>query len=254
MKLILPSPVTSAAVRSEQARLDALDAYDVLDSDPEPAFDRLTSLARLVFGVSMSTITFVDGHRQWFKSRQGLAACETDREPALCYAAVQLPGALILPDASADARFADNPFVRGEPHIRFYAGTQLRSPDGVAIGTFCAMDPRPRNFGAADGEILAELGGLTTDLLELRRKAAPPRRPEAGTRHVLKAGRLIFDKAQAGIACTIRSLSAGGAGVDVLSTAGVPDRVALMIDSDGVSRLCTVAAKAERHLELAFES
>lgn len=256
VKLILPPSISDAEALREQARLDALASYDVIDSPVEETFDRLTRLARSLFNVSMSTITFIDGHRQWFKSRQGIGACETDRDPAFCNIAIQLPDALIVPDATADERFASNPFVLGEPNLRFYAGMQLRSPDGHAIGTFCTMDTRPRGFSEADKANLNDLAGLTTDLLELRRQAAlaaPGSRAE-GAHRVMKAGRLVFHGGKTTLRCTVRSLSPKGAAVDVISTDGIPERVVLLVDSDATSRLCEIASKAERHLELSFES
>lgn len=238
--------------------------YGVLDTPPEEAFERLTRLTKRVFGVSMSTMSFIDGHRQWFKSQQGLDACETDRAPAFCNVTIQQPAALIIPDATGDERFAANPFVVGEPHVRFYAGFPLRSSDGHAIGTLCAFDPRPREFNRHDAETLADLGGLAMELLELRRQAlaaAPNNVGEpqlakefARGRSVLKAGRLAFNNSRATVSCTVRQLSPESAVVHVISTAKIPDRIALLIDSDATSRLCSVTERAEQHLALAFES
>lgn len=268
VQIRLPSPSPGPDATREQARLDALFRYSVLDTPPEESFDRLTRLTQRVFGVSMSTITFIDGHRQWFKSRQGVAACETDRAPAFCNVAIQQPAALIVTDAAEDERFADNPFVLGEPRIRFYAGIPLRSAEGHAIGTLCAMDPRPREFGHHDIEMLADLGALAVEILELRReasagqtKAGPGESPEpslakefAHGRSVLKAGRIVFNNSRAALSCTVRQLSPESAVVHVINTAKIPDRVALMIDVDAMSRLCSVTSRAEQHLALAFES
>lgn len=256
MKLILPSAIATPAALHEQARLNALASYDVLDTPTEETFDRLTRLSKRIFNVSMTTVTFLDGHRQWFKAQQGLSVCETDREVAFCDIAIKQPDALIVPDASADPRFANNPLVTGEPKIRFYAGMQLRSPDGHAIGTVCVMDTKPRSFSREEEAILAELSGLAIDVLELRRLAQlskPRSRVDDNTR-VLKAGRLVFNGGKTSLRCTVNSLSRSGAAVNVTSTAGLPDRVALLIDADATSRLCDVTAKADQHLELAFES
>src|SRR6202041_4162009 len=111
--------------RNEQDRLAALDNYDVLDTPREEAFDRVTRLVRSIFGVSMSTVTLIDGHRQWFKSQQGMPNAETERAPALCNVAIQLPRPLVVPDTLQDKPFAENPCVIGPPFIRFYAGVQL---------------------------------------------------------------------------------------------------------------------------------
>ncbi|MCJ2035794.1 sensor domain-containing diguanylate cyclase [Methylobacterium sp. J-068] len=159
------------AARIDDERLAALDRYDILDTPQEEGFDRITRLTRRILDVPMSTIALIDGHRQWFKSRSGVEACETPRGPALCNLAMHEPCALVVPDARADARFSDNPFVLGSPHIRFYAGVPLRTPQGHSIGTLCAMDTRPRHLPDADVEILADLSHIVMSELELRRVA-----------------------------------------------------------------------------------
>ncbi len=157
-----------AAARNEQDRLAALDNYDVLDTPQEEAFDRVTRLVRSIFGVSMSSVTLIDAHRQWFKSQQGMSGHETARGPALCNAAIEQVRPLVIPDTLADRRFAENPFVVGAPFIRFYAGVQLRSPEGDAVGTLCAMHDQPRAFDSAQLAILADLAKTVTSELELR--------------------------------------------------------------------------------------
>lgn len=254
MNIAFPPSIAADIAAREQARLDALAAYDVLDTPAEESFDRLTRLTKHLFQVPISTITFLDGHRQWFKSRQGLAVCETDRPSAFCNIAIQQPKPLIVLDAAKDQNFAQNRLVTGEPHIRFYAGHQLRSPEGHAIGTLCAIDSKPRAFSRDDSEILSDLAGLAMELLELRRQLGEikgtARNLEA--HRVLKAGRVVFGKLA--LPCTIRALSTESASVDVISTARIPDRVALMIDSDATSRLCQITARTERQLTLGFES
>jgi len=153
---------------NEQDRLAALDNYDVLDTPQEEAFDRVTRLVRSIFGVSMSSVTLIDGHRQWFKSQQGMPHQESERGPALCNAAIHFSRPLVVPDTLRDRRFADNPFVTGSPFIRFYAGVQLRSPEGLAVGTLCAMHDQPKTFDNAQIAILADLAKTVTSELELR--------------------------------------------------------------------------------------
>lgn len=268
MQIEPPHRSSDANATREQARLDALARYDVLDTPPEEAFDRLSRLARRAFGVSMSTIAFIDGHRQWFKSQQGMATCETDRGPAFCNVTIEQSAPLIVTDAAADERFRDNPFVVGEPYVRFYAGIPLRSPDGHAIGTLCAIDSRPRDFSAEDRAMLTDLGALAMEVLELRRLALPARAASATQgdalsglakqfahgRSVLKAGQIVFNNSRAAVRCTVRQLSPDSAVVQVISTARIPDRIALMIDADATSRLCSVSFRSEQHLALAFES
>ncbi len=157
---------------ADSPRLDALERYDILDTAHEVQFDDVTRLVQTIFDVPMSTITFVDGHRQWFKSRQGLAMDQTDRGPAFCTLALRETAPLVVEDTLLDPRFASNPLVLGEPHLRFYAGAQIRTPDGVPIGTVCAMDRKPRRFDDRDRAVLVGLAGLVAQQLELRLQAA----------------------------------------------------------------------------------
>lgn len=129
----------------EQLRLAALHSYHVLDTAPEPLFDDMVrDLARLA-RVPISLISLIDAERQWFKARHGLTVTETDRRISFCTVAVeQAEDFLIVPDATRDARFADNPLVTGAPGIRFYAGRVLRTPLGQNIGTINIIDTRSR--------------------------------------------------------------------------------------------------------------
>jgi len=157
----------SADHHDDARRLEALAELDILDTPRELAFDRLTGLCRKIFGVPMSTLTFIDGHRQWFKAAEGMADQETERGPALCNYAIQEAHPLIIPDTHRDPRLADNVFVRGKPFIRFYAGAQLRIA-GVNVGTLCAMDTRPREFGAGELDVLKDFAAIAVDELMLR--------------------------------------------------------------------------------------
>lgn len=152
----------------EQARLQALDRYDILDTPAEESFDRITRLTKALFGVPMATIAFLDAHRQWFKSRDGVAACETDRKPALCNVTIRERQALIVEDTLLDARFAKNPLVIDGPKLRFYAGVPLIVPQGGAIGTLCVMDTAPRLFAPDQAALLADLARMVLTELELR--------------------------------------------------------------------------------------
>ncbi len=146
----------------EHARLDDLLASRLLDSPPEERFDRLTRLARKLFGVQTALVSLVDKDRQWFKSRQGLDASETPRDISFCGHAILQDQPFVIEDASKDARFADNPLVTGGPHIRFYAGIPLRGPAGYKIGTLCLLDPVPRELGADDRRSLTDLGVMVS--------------------------------------------------------------------------------------------
>jgi diguanylate cyclase (GGDEF)-like protein/PAS domain S-box-containing protein len=144
---------------SETKRLAALAALDLLDTRPEPRFDRYTRLAAMTFGVPIALITLVDEQRQWFKSRCGLDADETPRAIAFCSQAVAQRDMLVVEDAALDPRFADNPLVKGDPHIRFYAGQPVFC-DGHAVGTLCIVDRNPRSFDARQRQSLRDLADL----------------------------------------------------------------------------------------------
>jgi len=152
----------------ESERLTALDRYDILDTPPEEAFDRITRLTRSVFDVSMATISLPDGYRQWFKSRQGFHSCETSRGMALCDYTIRESVPLVIPDTLADERYREHPSVTGDPHVRFYAGAQLRVTGGHNIGTLCAFDTRPRGFSTEEAAILQDLARIVLSELELR--------------------------------------------------------------------------------------
>ncbi|MFC7666846.1 GAF domain-containing protein [Hymenobacter humi] len=115
---------------NEPERLEALHTYQILDTDPEQVFNDLTQLAAFICGTPMSLVSLLDGERQWFKAKVGLAARETPREHAFCQYAMRADDVYEVPDAAADSRFAENPLVTGEPNIRFYAGAPLLSPEG----------------------------------------------------------------------------------------------------------------------------
>ncbi|WP_370663727.1 GAF domain-containing protein [Massilia brevitalea] len=117
----------TSILTTEKARLAALRALDVLDTRPEPRFDRFTRLAAKCLAAPISLVSLVDEHRQWFKSRCGLGVEETARSIAFCSHAVEMNDMLVVENATLDQRFADNPFVTGEPNIRFYAGQPVYS-------------------------------------------------------------------------------------------------------------------------------
>jgi len=139
----------------ESRRLLALWSTQLLDTAEEPRFDRLTGLVKQCLGTEIVLISLVDEQRQWFKSRQGLEACETHREISFCGHAILADGLFIVEDASEDWRFADNPLVTEAPHIRFYSGAPLHY-EGFPIGTLCLIDSKPRLLSQAERGILRQ--------------------------------------------------------------------------------------------------
>lgn len=144
----------------EAARIDALSALNILDTPLEERFDRLTRLARRLFGVPIALVSLVDADRQWFKSRQGLDATQTSRDISFCGHAILGHDILLVPDAALDARFNDNPLVTDAPHIRFYAGCPLRAADGSKLGTLCIIDRQPRALDEEEKALLRDLAKM----------------------------------------------------------------------------------------------
>jgi signal transduction histidine kinase len=162
MKAIVP--------QDETARLKALDQYQVLDTACEAAFDELTCLAAQICGTPIALISLIDECRQWFKSKVGLDAESTPRNLAFCSHAILQPNdLLIVPDARLDPRFATNPLVTSEPHVRFYAGAPLVTPEGYALGTLCVVDRVPRQLSPEQVAALRSLSRQVIAQLELRR-------------------------------------------------------------------------------------
>lgn len=152
----------------ESARLAALRRYRILDTEPERAFDDLTLLAAKICDTPIALITLVDDDRQFFKSRHGISITETARSVSFCAHAIQQHDLFIVEDARTHRQFRDNPFVVGEPHIRFYAGGPLVTPDGHALGTLCVIDHVARTLSTSQREALEALSRQAQAQLELR--------------------------------------------------------------------------------------
>ena len=156
--------------QNESERLAALQRYEILDTGPEQKFDDLTLLASHICDAPIALISLVDAERQWFKSRVGLTTSQTKRSISFCGHAILEDDVMVVPDAAADARFADSPLVTGEPNVRFYAGAPLLTPGGHALGTLCVLDRVPRELTAAQLEALRALARQVVAQLELRRR------------------------------------------------------------------------------------
>jgi predicted signal transduction protein with EAL and GGDEF domain len=167
----------TALLNFEQERLLDLQALNILDTESEERFDRLTRLLADALGVPIALVSLVDEDRQWFKSSCGLDVHETPRETSFCAHALREPELFIVPDATLDPRFAANPLVLGEPKIRFYAGAVLRGPAGMPVGTCCMIDRKPRVLDEREEAVLKHVAALvqrelngTENLADLRRE------------------------------------------------------------------------------------
>ncbi len=160
------TPMPSTAQPRELSRLAALLRYEILDTPEDSAFDDFTALAAQICDTPIALISLVDDRRQWFKSRVGLDVSETPREISFCTYTITGDEIFEVPDTLQDPRFCSNPLVLGDPHIRFYAGTPLTSPDGYNLGTLCVIDRQPRRLSPEQRETLERLGRQVIRLFE----------------------------------------------------------------------------------------
>lgn len=163
-------PTQAPGVRpvQEPVRLAALQATRLLESPAEAVFDRLTWLATEVTGCPIALLTLVTARRQWFKSRVGIALTGSPREDAFCSHTIAQEGPLMVPDAQLDSRFRDSALVKGEPHVRFYAGFPLAGLGGHHLGALCVMDREPRRLRERELRALGELAAIAAE--EIRRR------------------------------------------------------------------------------------
>ena len=154
--------------QDEIQRMAAVRRYDILDTPPDGAFDRITAIAARRFGVPVAIISIVDHDRIWFKSHHGVPVNEIGREPGLCASAILSPDPHVVLDARTDPRTLANPLVAGDFGLRFYAGVPLRTGDGYNLGTLCVLDREPRPMDQNQIDDLRDLASVVMDQLELR--------------------------------------------------------------------------------------
>ncbi|WDZ95475.1 PAS domain S-box protein [Herbaspirillum sp. WKF16] len=157
----IPYPV------EEKKRLAFLRSLGLLDTAPDPAFDRVTRLASKLLDVPISLVSLVDENRQWFKSKVGLEVSQTPREDAFCAHTIMEADSLVVPDATNDKRFSSNPLVLHDPNIRFYAGVPIRGTQGLPIGTLCVIDSKPKTLKPEELDVLHDLASIVTKEIQL---------------------------------------------------------------------------------------
>ena len=165
------SPVPNIIAENEPGRLAAVRRYDILDTPPDGAFDRITAIAARRFDVPIAIISIVDEDRIWFKSHHGLAVTEVARETGLCASAILSAEPHLLSDATVDPRSLANPLVAGDFGLRFYTGVPLQTSDGHNLGTLCVIDKVARPIDQAQIEDLKDLASVVMDQMELRLEA-----------------------------------------------------------------------------------
>jgi GAF domain-containing protein len=153
----------------EAARLQILRSLNLLGTTPEVEFDNIVQLGKALFDVPICLISLVDEHYQWFKAGVGLDTRQTPRSISFCSHAILSKTVLVVPDATRDERFADNPLVTAAPFIRFYAGAPVSLTSGHAIGTLCVISPLVRpDFGSGEIHKLEMLAGTVTTAIAAR--------------------------------------------------------------------------------------
>ncbi|MFN4042004.1 MAG: PAS domain-containing protein [Brevundimonas sp.] len=174
---------------TEDQRLAALKAYDIVETDAEAAFDDITRLIAQICDAPIAVISFLETHRQWFKSEVGLGVNQTPLEVSFCAKALLQNDNLVVADATQDERFTCNPLVTGDTHLRFYAGVLLRTAEGLPIGTLCVLDREPRPQGLTPLQMMAleTLAGQVMTQLELRRALAQKRQSDDAARRAMAA-------------------------------------------------------------------
>ncbi len=176
-------------------RLAALAAFDVLDTPAERGFDDVVHLASHVCATPVALVSLVAGDRQWFKARKGFDPCQTSLDKSVCVHALGRDDLLIIPDLAEDVRTRGIPLVTGPPHLRFYAGAPLRTPQGATLGTLCVIDhvPRPEGLTSEQATALEALARQVMDLMELRRAMAERDRASELQREVLWQQEVLID-------------------------------------------------------------
>ncbi len=164
-------PVADITPPDEAKRMAAVRRYNILDTPPDGAFDRITALAARRFGVPIAIVSIVDEDRIWFKSHHGLPVEQIDREPGLCASAILGNDPYLLADASVDPRSLANPLVAGDFGLRFYAGVPLTTSDGHNLGTLCVIDKQPRPIDEDQIEDLKDLAAVVMDQIEMQLSA-----------------------------------------------------------------------------------
>lgn len=163
------APAPKLPAMSEARRLEALASFDILDTEKEGSFEDIVRIASQVCGTPISVVNLIDGDRQWFKAEVGLGVRETPLDTSLCAHAILEHDFMVVPDTTADERFASNPLVTGNPGLRFYAGALLKTADGLPLGTVCVLDTQPRTLDASQIDTLRRLARQVMTQLELRR-------------------------------------------------------------------------------------
>lgn len=164
-----PTTQQVATAVADAARLDAINRYEILDTPPEPQFDRIAKHVSNVFDLPMAVVSIIDAHRQWYKASIGMKVGEAYAPHTICRHSLVDGKTIVVPNALDDPRFAQSPLVLGEPSIRFCASAPLKAEDGSFIGTLCGLDNQPRQFTALQTEMFEDIAKIAMEAIEMRR-------------------------------------------------------------------------------------
>jgi two-component sensor histidine kinase len=167
-KATLTMPVAQPHPR-QTARLEALYAYEILETEREREFDEIVKLAAATCGTSISVINFIDAERQWFKAETGLGVRETPLATSLCSHVILENEFVEIHDTLLDPRMSDNPLCCGDPGLRFYAGALLKNADGLPLGTLCVLDHQPKTLTPLQRDTIRVLASQVMAQLDLRK-------------------------------------------------------------------------------------
>lgn len=185
----------------EGGRMEAVRRYDILDTPPDGAFDRVAALAARLFDVPVATVTIVDEDRIWFKAAHGLdGVSEIGRDPGLCGSAVLRDDALVIPDTLLDDVACGNPLVTGPLGVRFYAAAPIATADGHKLGTVNVLDTKPRSITSDQTATLTDLAAIVLDEMELRLSALRTVRQEQRAAEAERVAREQAERDKAAIA------------------------------------------------------
>jgi signal transduction histidine kinase len=236
---------------AEDRRVAALHSYGLLDTPREEEFDEIVKVVSAICGAPISVINLIDRERQWFKAEVGLGVRETPLPASICAHAILQPGLFIVPDTLEDRRFSDNPLVTGAPHLRFYAGALLETPDGLPLGTICVLDYKPRQLDDNQQALLRLMAQQIMKLFELRRINAREReaREQAEVQAETTGTKLVDAAREAGLreqfiavlGHDLRNpLASIKAGAELLGKGAGDARETLRLMQGSVSRMLTL--------------
>ena len=223
---------------NEAQRLEVLHEYGILDTEPEQAYTDLVVLAASICQTPIAAITLVDADRAWIKAMVGLSGTESPREVSFCSHTILQQTLFVVPDATQDKRFRDNPMVTSAPAVRFYAGTPLVTPEGVALGSLCVVDQTPRELTSAQAEALQALGRQVVNLLQLRRQINEMQKTEQARKTLEDWAQSVTQSANDAVVC------ADSAGM-LVSWNGAAERIFGYTSAEAVGQSLTLLMPAE---------